>query len=143
MPAGKIHLTLAFLGEVGAERLAAAREAAPPGASRLRVRLDCVGSFRRARVAWAGALAPDAALVALVALQSRLAQGLRDRGFELEDRPFAPHLTLARRTVRPLPKAAIAPVEWTAGELALMRSDLRSGEYETVAAWPMGGEARR
>ena len=52
-PREKIHLTLAFLGEVAEERIGAACAAAPGGES-LAIRLDCVGSFRRARSREAG-----------------------------------------------------------------------------------------
>ena len=137
MPLEKIHLTLAFLGEVPEARLAEARAAAA-GREPVAIRLDCVGSFRRARVAWAGSLEPNEPLAAL---QSALAGRLRERGFALEDRPFAPHLTLARKTVRPLPRAAIPAIEWTARELVLASSDLGSGRYSALAAWPLGGKA--
>jgi 2'-5' RNA ligase len=66
------------------------------------------GSFgpRRApRVLWIGL---DGDVAALLALQSRLAAGLNEAGFPLEDREFRPHVTLARR--RPnAPPTASAP----------------------------------
>lgn len=94
-----LHFTLAFLGNVLEERLeavfTAAREAAhgiPPFA----LQLGALGMFPlhgTRRVLWIGAElgAPE-----LTALQARLAAALTRAGFELEDRPFVPHLTLAR-----------------------------------------------
>src|SRR5256885_1011054 len=70
------------------------------------IALDRVGGFRRARVAWAGA---SAAPAPLLDLQARLEAGLRASGFDLEERAFAPHVTLARKTARPLPLAVITP----------------------------------
>jgi 2'-5' RNA ligase len=95
-----MHVTLAFLGHQPEERLdvlrsigAAAAAASRPGF----LKLGQPGSFgaRNApRVLWIGL---DGDLAALQALQSRLAAGLRQASFELEDRAFSPHITLARR----------------------------------------------
>ena len=133
VPATKIHLTLAFLGEV-AERAGAA--AVPVAGRAFVISVDCVGAFRGARVAWAGIAQPPAALVDL---QSRLAAQLRAAGFELEDRPFVPHLTLARRIAAPLPRVAIAPIGWQAREVALMRSEAGTGRYTRLETWELPG----
>ena len=133
MPRAKIHLTLAYLGEI--EDLAAAQDAAAGlKAPAFDVRLDCVGSFRRARVSWAGALEPNAPLLEL---QSKLEARLRDRGFGLEDRPFAPHVTLARKAEKALPRARIAPIDWHASEFTLVRS-MPTGEYPVLKEWRLG-----
>ena len=136
VPAAKIHLTLAFLGEVSAEESRAALIAAE-GVRRAsyRVRLDRVGSFRAARVAWAGCARCDASLAAL---QKGLAQKLRGAGFALEERPFTPHLTLARRTRRAVPAASIAPIAWEADAFALVRTLPGTGEYENVQVFGKG-----
>jgi RNA 2',3'-cyclic 3'-phosphodiesterase len=98
--ASLLHVTLAFLGEQPPERLevlervgAAAAAASRGGALRLG-QAGHFGSKRAPRVLWVD-LAGD--LEALVALQGRLDAGLRAAGFALEDRPFRPHITLARR----------------------------------------------
>jgi RNA 2',3'-cyclic 3'-phosphodiesterase len=133
MPRAKIHLTLAYLGEV--EDLAAAQDAAAGLHSpAFDVRLDCVGSFRRARVSWAGSLEANPPLLEL---QSTLEARLRDRGFRLEERPFTPHVTLARKAEKALPRARIAPIEWNARELTLVRS-MPTGEYPVLKGWKLG-----
>ena len=130
MPRAKIHLTLAYLGETA--NLAAAQDAAAGlQEPAFDVRLDCVGSFRRARVSWAGSLEPDRALLEL---QAKLEARLRDRGFSLEARPFAPHVTLARKAERALPRARIAPIEWRATSFTLVRS-MPTGEYPVLKEW--------
>jgi 2'-5' RNA ligase len=133
VPRGKIHLTLAFLGEVAPEHL----ETVVALAGKLRgrsfeARFDCIGAFRQARVAWAGMSKPPAALLEL---QASLVSGLRGAGFALEDRPYAPHITLARRIARGLPRTPHAPIAWNARSLTLVRSDTGKGTYSVVESW--------
>jgi 2'-5' RNA ligase len=130
----KIHLTLAFLGEVPEARMEAARAAG--GAvrfERFAFVLDRVGAFRGARVAWAGSAQTPAPLAAL---QSDLAARLRDAGFGIEERPFAPHATLARRTRRIVPPASIEPIAWPVGAFTLVRSVTGTGRYEVMEEFP-------
>lgn len=135
LPADKIHLTLAFLGEIAAERQAEAMRAAQEThGTAFTLGLDRVGSFRRARVAWAGtSKAPQP----LIDLQASLAKKLAERGFELEEREFAPHLTLARKIARPLPAASIPPIAMQASALALVHSEAGTGRYTTLESWPL------
>jgi RNA 2',3'-cyclic 3'-phosphodiesterase len=135
VPAEKIHLTLAFLGATPVERIASAREAARLRAAAVDGALDHVGSFRRAAVAWAGMSDPPAALRQL---QAKLAARLAERGFALEERPFAPHVTLARRIRRPVARAPIESIAWEARELTLVRSETGTGRYTIMETWPLG-----
>ena len=132
MPAEKIHITLAFLGSLGAEEagaavLAAARIRGAP----IRMDIDRVGSFRRARVGWA---APSRANAELVALQTALAAELRARGLRLEEREFNPHATLARKIARAVPAAPIEAVEWRSRAFTLVEST-GDGRYEVRESW--------
>ena len=126
VPRDNIHLTLAFLGDLDDERAAAAAAVRGEGKAFV-LSLDRLGSFRKARVAWAGA---SRAPGELVALESQLGEALRGLGFTLEDRPFAPHVTLLRKTERTLAAEAIEAVRWEVGEVTLVRS--RAGKYEIV-----------
>jgi RNA 2',3'-cyclic 3'-phosphodiesterase len=140
-PRAKIHLTLAFLGDVPPDRADDLVRAADTVREKpFEVVLDRIGSFRHARVAWVGSEAPAPALVSM---EATLREALRSRGFGLEERPFAPHVTLVRKTERSLARAAIAPIAWTAGEIALVRSDTGKGTYTTMATWALGGKRRR
>ena len=131
MPDANLHLTLAFLGEVEDARIGVlAQVAAAMQGSAFGLVLDRVGSFPKARVAWAGSRLPDGAMVEF---QGRLARDLAQQGFGIEDRPFAPHLTLARKAGAALPPSAIAPIGWRVEDFALVR--LRAGRYETLASW--------
>ncbi len=93
-----LHLTLAFLGEVEAERVAAIAQA-------LREKLEQEGGFRAhfaglgsfpnagpVRVVWAG-LEPAARFSRLAELAQ---DALRAAGVAFDDRPFRSHVTLAR-----------------------------------------------
>jgi 2'-5' RNA ligase len=134
VPSEKIHLTLAFLGETDAGRM----EAAAVAARGLRfapfhIVLDRVGSFRAARVAWAGSREMPRELAQL---QAALAARLAEAGFALEARPFAPHATLARGARKPLPLAAIAPIEWRVDAFTLVRTERGSGRYTVMEEFP-------
>lgn len=138
VPAGNLHLTLAFLGDVETKRVEDARRAAATVRARpFELVLDRLGSFRRARVAWAGCQAPDPALLQLAVA---LAQALRNEAFVLETRPFSPHLTLVRDLRDALRDDAMTPVGWPARSLALVESDRRSGGYHTLEQWPLAAE---
>jgi RNA 2',3'-cyclic 3'-phosphodiesterase len=94
-----IHLTLKFLGAVSpdiAQRVTDALAAAIVEPFTLNLRFDRLGSFggrMRLRVVWVG-LAGDVEEIA--ALAEKVEVALAPLGFPRENRPFAPHLTLAR-----------------------------------------------
>ncbi len=94
-----IHLTLAFLGELTDAQLTEAMQAAKIAAQQANPftyhlsRLGIFGSPQQPRVLWMGIDEPSGALTRL---QRILNQELEQRGFEIDKRPFSPHLTLAR-----------------------------------------------
>ncbi|HEX9056980.1 MAG TPA: RNA 2',3'-cyclic phosphodiesterase [Ktedonobacterales bacterium] len=154
-----MHLTLAFLGELDDERLAAVEEATEDAAHAIRpfsLRVTGLGAFGPTyapRVIWAG-LAGD--LPRLSQLQQALAAALAVRGFARDERPFSPHLTLARVRERlpiaevgrlrsliddsphlrdPAPDATI-PVD----HISVMKSELSrpAARYTCLRAVPLG-----
>lgn len=94
-----LHVTLKFLGNVDASRvsdLAAALTSGGDGAVPFRVALEGVGGFpnlESPRVLWAG-VADGAG--SLAGLARRVDEACASAGFPREQRPFSPHLTLAR-----------------------------------------------
>jgi 2'-5' RNA ligase len=130
----KIHLTLVFIGEVEKAREGAIAAVAQAAARtrRCMLVLDRVGSFRRSRVGWAGASVVPAELAEL---QARLEGGLRGAGFQLEERPYRAHVTLARKIALPLPMAAIEPMELACDACALVVSE--GGKYRTLRSWAL------
>lgn len=99
VPAEGVHLTLVFLGTVAADRVPAIAAALGRAAARhrpLELSVRGAGTFGRSsspRVLWLGV---DGEVRALAALQRDVAGELEPLGFPREDRPFTPHLTLAR-----------------------------------------------
>ena len=95
----QIHLTLKFLGHVPVEQvtvIAQAMEYAAQGQTAFTLRAQSLGCFphpSRPRVLWVGLADPSQALASL---NERLTAALLPGGFLPEDRPFHPHLTLAR-----------------------------------------------
>ena len=136
VPAQKIHLTLAFLGEIDAAAHEAALDAANSQRSRpFGLAVDTIGSFKRARVGWAGLAHPPAGLLDL---QSALDSALRARGFALDRRPFAPHITLARKIARTVPPGSIPEIAWQVDAFTLVRSDTGTGRYVVEERWELG-----
>jgi 2'-5' RNA ligase len=96
VPAGQLHLTLRFIGEVGPQTFAAIKGALS-GLSFRRFTLELRGAGHfppgnRPRVLWVGVQPSEA----LVLLHQELELALIDPGITPDERPFSPHLTLAR-----------------------------------------------
>ena len=120
VPVGNLHMTLAFVGAVDAQRLDCLRETArrvvPPDVA---MDLNRLGCFPRAAVLWLG---PEGAPEDLSALARDLSGVLADCGAVPEARPFSAHVTLARR-VRAVPDGLeLPPVVWRSRGFALMES---------------------
>ncbi len=100
-----LHLTLHFFGYVDPDRRAVIHDILDEtsrSASKLKLALSQVGFFPDAehpRVVWAGVTGQTAALAHL---QSCLMEKLKAAGFEIDPRPFTPHVTLGRVKKKPL-----------------------------------------
>ena len=98
VPSHNLHLTLKFLGDVSSanvdmlHRMLTTETAHVPP---FPMRISGFGSFpnpKRARVLWVGIHAP----AALETLQRSIEAAAARLGYEAEERPFSPHLTLGR-----------------------------------------------
>ena len=96
---GGIHLTLKFLGNIPFKQVAQitkAMEEATQGISPFRLEISNLGAFpnlRQPRVFWVGI---GGEINKLSSLQQNIDSALASLGFAREERPFTPHLTLAR-----------------------------------------------
>jgi len=96
---GGIHLTLKFLGNIPAGQVAEITGAigeATQGISPFHLEISGLGAFpsvRQPRVLWVGV---GGETDKLSRLQQNVDSALAALGFAREERPFAPHLTLAR-----------------------------------------------
>ncbi len=106
---GQLHLTLRFVGatdEAVMPQLRAALQKAVAGLTPGTLDLSGLGAFpspAKATIIWGG-VRPGPAADTLATLAQRLEAGVTELGFAPENRPFHPHLTLARVRNRP-PKA--------------------------------------
>lgn len=133
--ADKIHLTLAFLGNQPAARIPALHRLADGvEAPAFVLSLDEVGCFPRTGITWLGSRTVQSGLAAL---HLQLRDALLGDGFPIDERPYAPHLTLARRTKIALRRRLSEPIAWPVRSFALVVSDLAAGgsSYRTIAEW--------
>ena len=143
------HITVAFLGDVPAERisgvtsvLASVAETSAP----VQLRIAGGGTFNRGpgTILWAG-IAGD--VERLAALARRVRRELRQVRVHSDRKPYRPHLTIARpgvRVARDLVKSDVATLaghtgpEWTSHELHLIRSHQGpTPHYEYLATFPL------
>ena len=139
IPPENLHLTLAFLGSVGAERQACLeRMALAIRSPAFMLTLDQAGFWPRKGLLWVGGTSP----AELLALVQEINQGLRTCGLVPETRPYQVHLTLARnvRGLRLDRDRAVAPLAWKVGQFALVASQtLPTGaRYEILRIWELG-----
>lgn len=130
VPPDNYHLTLCFLGETDREEeiCRILRQTPLPPITLEPDRLD-----RFCRSGGDVLIARLKANKALAGYQRRLAGALREAGFALEDRPYTPHLTLARRLrfLGELPGA-----EWgEAGSMRIEGVSLMQTTFREGAAW--------
>lgn len=164
VPAANLHLTLAFLGSLGAgqracveatvDRWMSGRGAVPGdrlAPTGFTLRLDQMGYWPRPQVLWLGPRETPPALSALV-------RGLRGIlipcGYRGDASPFRAHVTLARKVAPPAGAdadvgtgvgagsgltGAPAPVLWPVRDFVLLASHrVPSGvRYAVVARWPL------
>jgi 2'-5' RNA ligase len=149
-----IHLTLKFFGDISENAvadIAAVVEPAAAGAAPFILSIDGVGVFpdqRRPRILWLGM---DGDVPRLLVFQKELERALGMVGFPEEERPFTPHLTLARiksaRGLTGLARALEKGEEYAAGRftapgIGLIRSELtpRGAVYTTLKWFPFAGK---
>jgi RNA 2',3'-cyclic 3'-phosphodiesterase len=151
-----LHLTLRFLGATPLEQVPIVADAVREVARRahgFEIELGGAGAFPssgRPRTLWLGV---HAGAESLSALASDLHTALAGRGWPVEERPFRPHLTLARadgvragpRTASALETAALGR-QWsfTAERVVLFESHMGSGpaRYEALEEVAMGAALR-
>ena len=151
---GKFHLTLKFLGEIPQTRvggLSRAATLAVEGFSPFKIIVEGVGAFPAhgpPKVLWIGISDPTRKLNELY---ERLEEECAKEGFTKEQRPFHPHLTLARlrkpqgaRTLAAAHKEMpFAAIEVDVSELLVIRSELSSegSKYSVISRHVLGAQA--
>jgi len=129
------HVTLEFLGDVAPQRLASLHAAA--GQVRLRtlsIVFDRVEHWRKPQVlCLAASSVPDA----LADVVNELRAALSREGFSPDQRPFRPHVTLARKVRSAESTTFDQPIVWRADRFALVRSVTApaGSRYEPLGWW--------
>ncbi len=142
-----LHLTLAFLGETdasGLPQLSAIAQAVGSRQTPFPLATAILGGFPRnptARVLWVG-LDDQPKLADLAA---KLRQGLKSASMAFDEKPFKPHLTLARfRTPTDISRflPPPVPVAFKAQELVLYQSHLTpsGSRYEPILTVALEGD---
>ena len=140
VPPGNLHVTLAFLGRTPASMLVSLMELGGQGPwPSVALEFERIEYWAKPKVL---VTMPRATPEAGQVIVERLWTGLEPLGFAREDRPWRPHLTLARRIRRPPPEnLAFAAVEMHADEpawrLALVESSAHPDgvRYRPLADW--------
>lgn len=136
--AANMHITLAFLGEISAEKQAALATMAgrirQPGFT---LHLDDAGQWLRSRVVWLGTRQPPRGLLQLANLLR--AQAARSGCYQ-SPQPFHPHLTLLRNTALAVPIPAPGfSWEIPVSEFVLYESNFINGRtrYTPLQRWTL------
>lgn len=94
------HITLEFLGEIDESKVSLLTDTIARAAGHYKtfdltlIGLGAFPSFKRPHTLWT---AVDGCLTELNSLREELHRELKSKGFELDDRQFKPHITLASR----------------------------------------------
>ncbi|MDM5228806.1 RNA 2',3'-cyclic phosphodiesterase [Cytobacillus sp. NJ13] len=147
------HITLAFLGSAPEENL---QKAAKLAADSIRnekrfplhiCKLGIFGKQDAPRIFWCGTQQDKH----LQDLRSKVYSACQEAGFELETRPFKPHITMARKWAgtNPFQESMLdanspfkeGPLEFEASEVVLYQTHLdKTPKYESIAIFPLLAE---
>jgi 2'-5' RNA ligase len=133
-----LHLTLHFIGALALDRV--------PGLAASLAAVAAPDTVLRPAAAevWKGGIAvlridADAALAEL---HERLGSVLASAGIPVDARPFAPHVTLARKAARAEPPSEPAAFQWHANSFVLAESIARaSAPYEVLSRFGAAAQA--
>ncbi|ULL14223.1 RNA 2',3'-cyclic phosphodiesterase [Paenibacillus sp. H1-7] len=149
-----LHLTLKFLGDtdpVTAKRVREKLREITAGSQPFSLGLNELGTFGRPSspsILWMGVRGD---MNALAALHAKVETAVAPLGFAPEDRPFRPHITMARKYKgeAAFPEAELrnaaadalsTPSEWMAEHVILYRTHLgRQPMYEALDTFVLGG----
>jgi len=133
----KLHVTLAFLGEIEAGRYRALLEIADslagPGFELILNRIDY---WRRNRIVYAS---PGRVPDRLAKLARCLAARLARAGYRVDGRNYLPHVTLLRDAKRAPDNLNMAPLTWTVSTMSLVETRRANGKlvYRQLQCWTL------
>jgi 2'-5' RNA ligase len=132
-----LHLTLVFPGNVDTATMdEIITEVSKESTQAFTLEIDRLGWWKKPAITWAApSIVPDT----LNLVVSRLDQICRKHAIELGDRPYQPHITLARKSTRATHVEKFQPVVWKVTSFSLIKSvTWASGpEYQPVESWSL------
>lgn len=131
---GNLHVTLTFLGNVdAATELLVVEAAAEIHAPNMVITFDQVDFWRKPRILCLSSTNPDPSVTSLATSLNAMAA---EYGVPVDERPFAPHVTLVRKARRPA-RVEFEPIAWPADSFCLVEScTLPEGvEYRVIKRW--------
>jgi 2'-5' RNA ligase len=129
-----LHLTLAFLGSVAADRIGEVERAAAEAVAKpATLILDHPGFWKHNRIVWAGASSAPAALEDLA---RTLREALTRAGVAFDPKGFVSHVTLLRDARAPAALPRLEPIPWELDGFVLASSAMTAGtRYRILRAW--------
>jgi 2'-5' RNA ligase len=128
----RLHVTLHFIGSVAASRLDELKAHLEVPFEPFEFELSQPDVWR----AGIAVLCPRGIPREFAVLHERLAAALRSLDLPVEERPYRPHVTLARKAFGAKPPASIAPIRWQASQGYVLVRTLPGGRgYESVAGF--------
>jgi 2'-5' RNA ligase len=138
--AENIHLTLVFVGKVYPDNLKALYDAGDrikqSGSPAFDLVIDEIRYWKHSHIVY---LAPREVPHALANLVNALREAISTAGFSLEQRVYAPHITLVRNAFcQPLPELG-EPIVWRVREWTLVKSEQtgNGSVYTPIGRWSL------
>lgn len=129
----RLHLTLHFLGDVAVDRLPALMAALALPLTPFELRFGHTEMWPHG----VAVLRPDPVPEELLQLHGALRTALQALALRTENRPFRPHVTLARRAGGATPPSLGPALRWPVRGHALVMSETGpAGGYRVLKQWP-------
>jgi len=132
-----LHITLHFIGSVSNSKMDCMHKLAQSvDGTAFNLVLDHYGYFYKPKVLWIGLKEVPSALAEL---HEELGKALAECDYQMEHRPYAPHVTLMRKLTRPGELEKIEPVNWAVKDFVLVESiPVADGvHYEVRQRYPL------
>lgn len=137
IPPRNFHVTLLFLGEIPAGNFSAIQQAGASlaGAPAFQLEFDGIESWGRKVLCLTSSTPPAAA----IDLADRLRASLRSQLKQLDERPYSPHITLARDLPRGRPVQKTKSLLQKVNDYVLVESvrDAAGSHYSVLERWPL------
>lgn len=137
IPPRNFHVTLLFLGEIPNASISAIQQAAAglAGSPAFTLDFDGIESWGRKLLCLVTSTPPAAA----IDLAERLRASLSGQLKQLDDRPYRPHITLARDVPRGRRPQKIKPLRQQVNDFVLVESvrDAGGSHYSILERWPL------